>query len=210
MMGTRERRMIRHLVLDAQAAEPAISQVDPDLAAEQPLRPDGENVADDEHPKHQHRVNRRAADQRERASSAWIDRGRRRSHAPGDRPVQPRQGETRRKAAPARASAAPSLLVSKADHVRATESPFVETSNDFYNKICQDPTKRGTNKERTTVADVATPSELTALILIGTRHAPSQPPTAHERPGASSALSRVIWHHFPSWRNQCPLNDRRV
>src|SRR5262249_31763075 len=56
--------MIRDLVLDAQTTEPAVRQVDLNLPAEQPLRTDGKNVADDEHPDHQHRVNRRAAARR--------------------------------------------------------------------------------------------------------------------------------------------------
>src|SRR5262245_40363740 len=56
--------MIRDLVLDAQTAEPAVRQVDRNLPAEQPLRADGKNVADDDHPDHQHRVNRRAAARR--------------------------------------------------------------------------------------------------------------------------------------------------
>src|SRR3954470_17498100 len=56
--------MIRDLVLDAQAAEPAVCQVDLNLPAEQPLRADGEHVADDEHPDHQYRVNRRATKRR--------------------------------------------------------------------------------------------------------------------------------------------------
>src|SRR5258707_2800746 len=62
--GTRERRMIRNLVLDAQAAEPAACQVNVDLAAEHPLRADGENVPNDEHPDHEHQVNRRSAKRR--------------------------------------------------------------------------------------------------------------------------------------------------
>src|SRR5258707_10977884 len=62
--GTRERRMIRNLVLDAQAAEPAVCQVNVDLAAEHPLRADGENVPNDEHPDHEHQVNRRSAKRR--------------------------------------------------------------------------------------------------------------------------------------------------
>src|SRR5262249_53294446 len=56
--------MIRDLVLDAQTTEPAVRQVDLNLPAEQRLRTDGKNVADDEHPDHQHRVNRRAAARR--------------------------------------------------------------------------------------------------------------------------------------------------
>src|SRR5262245_23982452 len=57
------------------------------------------------------------------------DRARRRSRAQGDRLVSPRRAETRRKAAPARASAAPSSLASAANRVRATESPFAKTIN---------------------------------------------------------------------------------
>src|SRR5215475_6555366 len=57
------------------------------------------------------------------------DRARRRSRAQGDRLVSPRRAETRRKAAPARASAAPSSLASAANRVRATESPFAKAIN---------------------------------------------------------------------------------
>ena len=54
--------MIRNLVFDAQPAKPAIRQVDPDLAAEQPLRADREHVAEDQHPDHQHRIDRGPAE----------------------------------------------------------------------------------------------------------------------------------------------------
>src|SRR5262245_49580733 len=57
------------------------------------------------------------------------DRARPRSRAQGDRLVSPRRAETRRKAAPARASAAPSSLASAANRVRATESPFAKAIN---------------------------------------------------------------------------------
>jgi hypothetical protein len=57
-------RMIRQLVLDAEATEPAIGEVELHLAAEQAFRANGEHVADDEHPDHQHRINRGAADRR--------------------------------------------------------------------------------------------------------------------------------------------------
>src|SRR5215510_494334 len=62
--GTRECRVVGDLVLDAQAAEPPVRQVDLNLTTEQPLRADGKNVADDEHPDHQQGVNRRAAEGR--------------------------------------------------------------------------------------------------------------------------------------------------
>jgi hypothetical protein len=62
--GARECRMIRDLVLDAQATEPAIGQVHLHLAAQQPLRADGKHVADDEHPDHEHRIDRRPAKMR--------------------------------------------------------------------------------------------------------------------------------------------------
>jgi hypothetical protein len=55
-------RMIRDLVLDAQAAEPAIGQVHLRFAAQQPLRADGKHVTNDEHPDHEHRINRWAAE----------------------------------------------------------------------------------------------------------------------------------------------------
>src|SRR6266700_3920304 len=53
--------MIVELVLDAEATEPAISQVELDLAAQRAFRADGEHVTDDKHPYHQHRINRGAA-----------------------------------------------------------------------------------------------------------------------------------------------------
>ena len=48
--------MIRDLVLDAQAAEPAIGQVDFDLPTQGSLRADRKYVANDQHPQHQHRI----------------------------------------------------------------------------------------------------------------------------------------------------------
>ena len=56
--GTAERRMIRDLVLDAQAAEPAIGQVDLDLPTQRALRADRKQLADQQHPQHQHRIDR--------------------------------------------------------------------------------------------------------------------------------------------------------
>src|SRR6478672_10511061 len=50
--GSREHRMVRNLVFDAQAAKPAVRQIDPDLATEQTLRPQAEGVAEDQHPDH--------------------------------------------------------------------------------------------------------------------------------------------------------------
>ncbi len=48
--GARKRRVIGQLVLDAQTTEPAIGEIDLDLAAQGALRADGEHIADDEHP----------------------------------------------------------------------------------------------------------------------------------------------------------------
>src|SRR4030095_1893434 len=56
--------MVRDPVLDAQAAEPSICQVHPHLAAYRPLRADREHVAEDQHPKHEHRIDRGTADRR--------------------------------------------------------------------------------------------------------------------------------------------------
>src|SRR5437867_2830901 len=50
--------MIRNAVLNAQAAEPAVCQVDLDLAAQHPLRADRKYVADDKHPDHELRIDR--------------------------------------------------------------------------------------------------------------------------------------------------------
>ena len=54
--GTRERRVIRNLVLKAQPTEPSVRQVDPNVPTQRPLRSNGKDVADDEHPDHQHRI----------------------------------------------------------------------------------------------------------------------------------------------------------
>src|SRR5262245_47410492 len=104
--------MVGDLVLDAQAAEPPVRQVDLNLTTEQPLRANAKNVADDEHPDHQQRgqsTGGRAASSKTQAHRGpRTDRARRRSRAPDDPPVPPRRAGTRRKAVPARASAAPS------------------------------------------------------------------------------------------------------
>ena len=55
---TRERRMIWDLVLDREPAKPAIGKVHLHLTTQRPLRADCKHIADDEHPDHQHRINR--------------------------------------------------------------------------------------------------------------------------------------------------------
>jgi hypothetical protein len=57
----REGRMVRHRVRQIQPAEPAVGQVQVDLVAEPTLRADAEAIADDQHPDHQLRVDRRSA-----------------------------------------------------------------------------------------------------------------------------------------------------
>src|SRR5215510_13435489 len=54
--------MVRDLVLDAQVAKPAVGEVHLDLAAQRPLRADREHVPDNEHPDHEHRIDRGPAD----------------------------------------------------------------------------------------------------------------------------------------------------
>jgi hypothetical protein len=58
----RERRVIRHPVIEIQVAEPAIGKVKLDLLAHPAFRPDAVAVADDQHPDHELGVDRRAAD----------------------------------------------------------------------------------------------------------------------------------------------------
>src|SRR5579859_2586338 len=55
-----EHRMIGNLVLDAELAKPPVGQIDLHLRAEPPLRADRKHVAHDQHPDHQHRVDRGA------------------------------------------------------------------------------------------------------------------------------------------------------
>ncbi len=56
--------MIGDPVLDAEATEPAIGEVELDLAAQRAFRADGEHLADDQHSDHQHRIDRGTADRR--------------------------------------------------------------------------------------------------------------------------------------------------
>jgi hypothetical protein len=51
--------MIRDLVLDAEPAKPAIGQIDLHFSADASLRADRKHIADDEHPDHEHRIDRR-------------------------------------------------------------------------------------------------------------------------------------------------------
>src|SRR5664279_2846178 len=60
--STRERRMIRDFVLDAELAKPAIGKVHLYLTTQQPLGSQPKNIADDQHPDHQHRINRGPAE----------------------------------------------------------------------------------------------------------------------------------------------------
>ena len=57
----REHRMIGDLVLDAEPAKPSVGQIDLHLSANPPLRADRKHVADDQHPDHQHRIDRGSA-----------------------------------------------------------------------------------------------------------------------------------------------------
>jgi len=53
--------MVGHVAFQTQVAEPAIRQVQMQLVAQTTLRPDPHAVADDQHPDHQLRIDRRTA-----------------------------------------------------------------------------------------------------------------------------------------------------
>src|SRR5215470_8030890 len=53
--------MIGNLVLDAELAKPPVGQIDLHLGAGPPLRADREHVAHNQHPDHQHRIDRGTA-----------------------------------------------------------------------------------------------------------------------------------------------------
>jgi hypothetical protein len=57
--GARERRMIRHSILDTELAEPAIGEVHLDFTADQSFRADRKDIPHDQHPDHQFRIDRR-------------------------------------------------------------------------------------------------------------------------------------------------------
>src|ERR1700676_2204761 len=59
--GTRERRMIRDSILEADLAEPAIGKVHLHFTTDQPLRTNRKDIPHDEHPDHQFRIDRRTA-----------------------------------------------------------------------------------------------------------------------------------------------------
>src|SRR5262249_36752263 len=58
MACARKYRMIGDLVLDTELTKPPVRQIDLDLRAQSSLRSDRKRVADDQHPDHQHRINR--------------------------------------------------------------------------------------------------------------------------------------------------------
>src|SRR5205085_9472640 len=112
MTVLREGRVIRHLALQAQAAEPAIGQVQMHFLAEPALRANAEAIADEQHPDHQLRVDRRTSDLAVEGPqvSAHAGTGRRtdRSDAASDRPERAVRVKTRRTAPPARPDFPPS------------------------------------------------------------------------------------------------------
>ena len=55
---TAEHRMIGDIVLDPELAKPPIREIHLHLRAQPPLRADRKHVANDQHPDHQHRINR--------------------------------------------------------------------------------------------------------------------------------------------------------
>jgi hypothetical protein len=58
MPGSAEHRMIGDIVPDPELAEPPVCQIDLHLSAQPPLRAECKHVADDQHPDHQHWVDR--------------------------------------------------------------------------------------------------------------------------------------------------------
>src|SRR5688572_15064919 len=62
MAVDRERRMVRHCRFETKPAEPPVGEVEPDLVTQSPLGTDRVAVADQQHPDHQLRIYRRAAD----------------------------------------------------------------------------------------------------------------------------------------------------
>jgi hypothetical protein len=56
-----EGRMVRHIAIETQPAEPSVGQVQMDLLAQPPLRPDAKTIADYQHPDQQFRIDRRPA-----------------------------------------------------------------------------------------------------------------------------------------------------
>jgi len=50
--------MVRHVAIETQPAEPSIGQVQMDLLAQPPLRPDAKTIADNQHPDQQFRIDR--------------------------------------------------------------------------------------------------------------------------------------------------------
>src|SRR5450755_2062673 len=61
---TRERRMIRDGILDAEPAEPTIGKVHLHFTTQQSLRTDRKDISNNQHPDHQFRIDRRATNQR--------------------------------------------------------------------------------------------------------------------------------------------------
>jgi len=51
-------RVVGHIAVEPQSAEPAIGQIKVDLVAQPPLRANAEAIADDQHPDHQLWINR--------------------------------------------------------------------------------------------------------------------------------------------------------
>src|ERR1700677_2921196 len=61
MPGTAEHRMVRYPILDAEFAKPSVCEIDLHLRTQLSLRADRKHVAHQQHPDHQHRINRRPA-----------------------------------------------------------------------------------------------------------------------------------------------------
>src|ERR1700746_3026197 len=62
--GSRKRRVIRDLVLNREPTKPEIGKVHAHISTYRPMRSDRKHVPDDEHPDHQHRIDRRPAEPR--------------------------------------------------------------------------------------------------------------------------------------------------
>src|SRR3974377_1210195 len=61
MPSTAEHRMVGYPILDTELAKPPIGQINLHLSAQPPLRADRKHVANNQHPDHQHWIDRRSA-----------------------------------------------------------------------------------------------------------------------------------------------------
>src|SRR5271166_3079064 len=183
--------MIRDVAVEAQATEPAISQIEVDLVAQLPLRANAEAVADDQHADHQLGIDRRAT----RLAVVWLQM--RPDLRKVDEPIDLAKQVIVRDM-PFQAEAVEQRLLHQPPFAHHRESPR------FIEKTESEPGRR---RKRVFQHNLSTPVVPFAQIAVVPRRRGDHLPTDRREPARGWPGKAEIWPHETRRARFCPLYD---